>query len=292
MKYNKADLIKTFHSKIQYLERQVLDAEQCELTSNMRDEFANNIAVILRTLLCFSSNEKSLCARCGYNDVLLFPFRDPVAAMNLLPQYDLVKMRVGSKDDITQQATFEVDCDIDENAVYYNYLNFRSWMKEIVIDFKTKDCEPISREKIIHIVADRMGAHMDSNIDPYLYKIANDNIMPIGVVVEGKTVEFFCKNLFTETIIAIAKELIISVKQINRFELKQRKRAQHILYMQSYSLGNKYIVCTKAINPYNANNHFECQTYKVDLFTRIIIYGNRKYDINIIDCDAKRVTVN
>ena len=41
------------------------------------------------------------------------------------------------------------------------WLNYKSWINEIVVDFKHEGYTPKSRADIIKIVADKTGAHVD-----------------------------------------------------------------------------------------------------------------------------------
>ena len=80
MKKDIRELKEIFNAKICKLKEQISVAEKQPLNSIYREESANTMAVILRVLL--GEKEKSLCLRCDYDKVLLFPLVGVVPSSN------------------------------------------------------------------------------------------------------------------------------------------------------------------------------------------------------------------
>lgn len=286
MKKTMTELINSYNSKINYLKHELSILDSMEINSQLRMEYANNIAVTLRSLLCFKSGTESLCKRCGMSSRLFFPYNSPMEAQNILPSYILVGMRINEN-----KATFySIADDYTDKGLYYDYLTYQSWLNEVVIDFKSDDCDPISRKELIEIVADKEGAHVDNDYHPHLLKIARENVMPVIIETASGFVEMIGSNLFSESILSIAKELIVADSITKNFILKQRKKSKKKFYIQEFPKGNKYIVLNTSvpINPYNSNHYFECKLYESTAYDYEVILNNRRYYITMIDVLEKK----
>lgn len=78
------------------------------------------------------------------------------------------------------------------------------------------------------MIADKRGAHFQPVIDGRLYKITHEPIL--SVIFEGKNISH---NLFTETIIGIADELVFSFRHMVQDNL-QVVRNEDYVYIQEY----------------------------------------------------------
>ena len=76
----------------------------------------------------------------------------------------------------------------------------------------------MTRLDVIKILADKMGAHVDCDIHPFMELIETSNVMPLKVVVNDnngeRECEVNCSNLLSETVYSIAKELIYSFNYV------------------------------------------------------------------------------
>ena len=284
MKKTKEELMQSYSSKIAYLRLQLNAGRELDLRSELRDEYANNIAVTLRTLLCYVSGTESLCKRCDLQDKLFFSLHSGLSAVNILPTYELVDIKY-----CNDYATFVSSAEpLPQGCLYHHYLTYSSWLQEIVIDFKKEGYEPLSRKDVIRIVADRMGAHVDSEYDPNLYLIAKENILPIIIQTEKGEAKSFGRNLFTETILSITEELLIADSCLGRLQFKQIKKSELKLYIQKYEKGYKYVLFPEKINPDNSNPFYECTIFEAAPQEQTIIYQGKQFRITLIDVDRKR----
>lgn len=274
-----SELERTFQQKIRYIAEQVKNATQNPLLSEMREEYANQIAVTLRTLVTYTSSCESLAKRCGYDKKLFFPLYDPIAACNLVSQYNLVNVTWNND----RMGTFCVKDDLADNQrVHTTYMTFDCWKSESVIDFLSNDFAPLSREQVIRIVADKLGAHVDSKIEEHLYKVENDHILPVLLEVDGTVYYGDGKNLFTETILGIAMELVFGYKYTCWGSFKTAGDPKYLLFTQAYGTTKKYVVSRVHINAYNANRFFPCEITECSLKRFIVPFRQREFDVGII----------
>ena len=277
------DLIHSFEQKIQYLTEQIAIATNKPILSAIREEYANNIAVALRSMVTYTSSCESLMKRCGFDYSVFFPLYDSIAALNILPQYNLVQIFWNSKN---RMGTFCVADDIDnKEIVRKTYMTFDNWKNESVIDFHSNDFPPLSREKVIRIVADKLGAHVDSRIEEHLYKVESDHILPIFFEQDGTVYYGDGRNLFTETILGIAKELVFAYTYSSWKNLVSAGKPESYLYTQDYQGAKKYVVhkiCDIKINAYNANPFFQCTVTEEKLNRFKVVFRDRMYNIGII----------
>ncbi len=275
------ELQQLFQQKIEYLSEQVKAATEKPLLSSIREEYANNIAVALRAMVIYTSSCESLAKRCGYNRTFYFPLYDPIAAQNLLPQYNLVGVTWNAAN---RTGTFRVSDDLDDiNKVWCTYMSFDNWKSESVIDFHSNDFTPLSRENVIRIVSDKLGAHVDSKIEEHLYKLESDHVLPVYFEQDGTAYYGDGRNLFTETIIGIAKELIFAFKYTRWEDIKTAGEPRYLLYTQNYEKAKKYTVCGIKINAYNANPFFPCTVTESRLKRCIVVFRGRVFDVGIIE---------
>ena len=276
-----SDLEKEFSKRIDYLAEQVKNALQHPVSSEMREEYANSIAVTLRTLVTYTTGCESLCKQCNYNNLLFFPLYSPIAAQNLLPQYNLVGVSCNGND---KTCVFFVNDDLDNKEIVRSiYLTFEKWKNEVIIDFLSDDFKPLSRENVIRIVADKVGAHVDSAIEEHLYKIEHDNILPITVEQNGIKYKGDGRNLFCETIIGIAIELVFAVHYTmwKQFPAVHNAKSATV-YQQDYDGVQKYTVSYFNINAYNANPYFPCSVTEYPLNVYRLPFRERTFEIGII----------
>lgn len=279
-----SELERVFQQKIRYVAEQVKNATQKPLLSEMREEYANQIAVALRTLVTFTSSCESLAKRCGYDKKLFFPLYDPIAACSLIPQYNLVNVTWNNE----KMGTFCVKDDLDDNQkVRTTYMTFDCWKSESVIDFLSNDFAPLSREQVIRIVADKLGAHVDSKIEEHLFKVETDHILPVFLEADGTVYYGDGKNLFTETVLGIAKELVFACKYTCWGRLESAGDPSYLLFAQAYEtpkkyVTKKYVVSRVHINAYNANRFFPCEITESPLKRYIIPFRQRTFDVGII----------
>ena len=278
MKKTVKELKETFNAKISKLKEQIDIAEKQPLNSIDREETANTMAVILRVLL--ADREKSLCVRCNYDKVLLFPLvgADTMAALNILQDYRLVAFTINNL-----HASFSsVDLE-DVSKIYPVWLSFDRWLEEIVIDFKQSGYEPIARKRIIKLISDKQGAHVDDDIIKFVELARSENICPVTVIgPEGQNCTYDCSNLLVETIISISKELVYSYELSRDFYPSILSESKWWLYTQVFDEGKKYIVCSENINAYNTNNYYNCSISKEKLTAYKIKFRNRFFPVEII----------
>lgn len=273
---------KEFSKRIDYLAEQIKNALQQPVSTDMREEYANSIAVTLRALVTYTTSCESLCKQCNYDNVLFFPLYSSMAAQNLLPQYNLVGVSCNGND---KTCVFCVNNDIDsKDIVRSTYMTFEKWKNEVIIDFLSDDFKPLSRENVVRIVADKLGAHVDSTIEEHLYKIEHDDVLPIIIEQNGIKYKGDGRNLFCETIIGIAMELVFACHYTmwSQFPIAINPRKATV-YQQDFDGVQKYTVCyLDNINAYNANPYFPCIVSKYPLKIYRLPFRERYFDIGII----------
>lgn len=270
------DYKKECHSKIRILEELISYAKGKAIGSKAREEYANLIAVVLRTLTCRVSRVDCLIKQCGYDEMLLFPLYSPIEACNLLISYHLV----GEIHNNNQTALVVRDDLKNEEIVYSTYLSFKSWLFEAVVDFKDADYPPLSRYEIIRLIADQRGAHFQPDLDGRLYKIIHEPIIP--VLFEGK---YSSDNLFTETIIGIADELCFSYYHSIDSNPQIIKEEDFVFIQEFKNNPNntyKYVRSRIKINAYNSNMHYDCSITEEKGKIYRIQFRERLFDVAII----------
>ena len=273
----KKELKKECRSKIEILEELIELSKTKQLGSKTREEYAILIAIVLRTLTCRVSGSDGLIKQCEYDKNLLFPLYDPIEVFNLLPSYRLIQFKVNNN-----KVALEVKDDLQNNErIYKTYLSFDPWLYEAVIDFKDKDYPPLSRYEIIRLIADKRGAHFDPNLDGRLYKITHEYVLPI--IIEGQASN---ENLYTETIIGIAEELIFSFRYFAEAK-PMFVNTEDFIYIQEYDNQPKntfkYLRAKTQINAYNANQHFKCKTEEKEGQIYKITFREKPFLVAIID---------
>ena len=270
------ELQKECKSKIAVLGKLIELSKSEQLGSKEREEFASIIATTLRVLTCCVSGSEALLRQCGYDQTLLFPLYDPIEALNLLPSYKLVLFKA-----CNNILTLEVKDDLQENErVYTTYLSFDSWLYESVIEFKDKDYPPLSRYEIIRLIADKRGAHFDPIVDGRLFKITHEYVLPI--IIDGQASN---DNLYTETIIGIAEEVVFSFRYFLTSKAEFLGNDGYI-YIQEYDNQPKntykYVRCKTQINTYNSNQHYKCKTKVKEGEIYKIVFRGKSFCVAII----------
>ena len=154
---------------------------------------------------------------------------------SILPDYRLVSITV--KD---LHATFSSSDLHDTSKVYPVWLSYERWLEEIVIDFKQSEYEPISRKRIIRLISDKQGAHVDNNVIKFVDLARSQNVMPISFFCsDGQDCTYDCANLLVETVITIAKEVVYAYELSRDFYPSYVSDSQWWLYTQEYNEGKK-----------------------------------------------------
>lgn len=273
---SKAQLKQDILSKITGLKILLDTTLKMEKESIERIELSATVASNLRAILCGDRNNSylSLVERTDYHKHLLFPLYDPMACLNILPTYNLLRFSI--KGDEGVNATINDDVFKNDRGHWNIYLNYKSWLNEIVIDTKLKSIEPLTRYDVVKIVADSTGAHVDNEIEKHLFEMSKQDLLPIiirnGVEVE-RNLEIKAKTVLSETILAIAQELIISFDRYKNSSTSivgpsnQEIRLQKYLF-QSSSKEEPVKYSTAQMNEpvvshtYNSNSYFECEVYE------------------------------
>lgn len=295
MKKTEEQLNKDLTSKISGLEKMIESIKDLSVDSDCRIEMSRNIATALRSILYGDKNNnyRNLIERCGLDNRLLFPCYDAMmGALNLLPSYNLLTFSIKNNEIFTI-----INENIEKTNGHWNhYLTFDSWLNEIVIDTKTKNIEPISRLLLIKIVADTQGAHVDDQIETHLYEMSQIDMMPIHI--EGDNVptmdlEVKANSIFAETIIAIAKELIVSFHEFSKTNIKMYSINELQGAIQVYKCSDskyklyKYSLTDSRIGTksYNANCYYECDIYGGILHNYEIKCPHKKFVACIMDAN-------
>ena len=158
MKQSVIELRKTFRTKIAKIEKFLKLADGEELLSDERREMLASVAVELRALFCYSGGDP-LIKTAGMTEELIFPLYDTNEPFSVLSEFMLVKQNEFVNDICTFKAHTKIPLDGTRLSKYW--LSYKSWINEIVVDFKHEGYPPKSRADIIKIVADKTGAHVD-----------------------------------------------------------------------------------------------------------------------------------
>lgn len=152
------ELRKTFKAKINKIESFLKLADQAGLQTEERREILASVAVDLRLLFCYSSREP-LIETAQMTEEMIFPLYDTNEPFSVLSEFMLVQQNEFENDRCTFRAQTKVPLNGTQLCPYW--LNYKSWINEIVVDFKHEGYTPKSRADIIKIVADKTGAHVD-----------------------------------------------------------------------------------------------------------------------------------
>lgn len=277
------EMIVEFSDKIQLL-KTMLGLALNSSDYAARAQFASNMAVTLRMLVCpdvDGGNPLVKLTRIKTN--ILFPFQHNMEAFNELKGYLLTNITI--KDG---ECFFHYDGDLVPNDnVCCNYLSYYNWVHEVVVDFKHQDYPPLSRNDVIHIVADKMGAHYQQEVDKNVYLIENNNVMDVKVMIDGVECKVNCSNLFTETILCIASELIYSYEYFSGKHPKRDGIAEYMLYLFDFDAGGKhrykYCLAKDSINLYNTNRFYDCKMSKTVSHVNYLKFREREFQVLIID---------
>lgn len=196
--------------RINYLEKLVKDALAEEIGSEMRRQIILSISVILRAVCINNSRNECLIAKCGIKDEILFPLIDGVSPLNILADFKLINYSVNN-----QFISLEVKKDLlNLNLVPKTIISFDSWLHEVVIDLKdsSQKCQFLSRYEIIHILADKDGAHVDSDVDDKYLNLMSSEFKVMQIIINDQVVNYDFHNLLLESLLGIAIELIYSFK--------------------------------------------------------------------------------
>ena len=203
-------LEKDLVNKNEYLKKLLKDANQYEPGNPMREEYAVNIAVILRLLLHKTKHQTPLLEQVGiFKDLLcISEIRALAGPNNLVPESKLTITRVKGKDGyFVHKRKFE------------NKINmvFESWWNEIVMDNKDKNQNLVSRREIVLALANKEGAHVDPDYDSKYYKICFNNGFKLGVMINDIEI-VYRNNPYKEIIFSIAYEYLHSLENLNKMK--------------------------------------------------------------------------
>ena len=181
MKRSVIELRKKLKTKITAIECFLNLATQEGLEPEQREELISQIAVVLRVLFCYSNGEP-LIRTAQMDKQLCFPFCNRIAPLNELNEFLLVGMRAQNG-----VSTFSSIADLDCNRLYSDWLSFQSWINEVVVDIKTEEYPPLSRAEVIRLIANKEGAHVDTEIPRFVELINTTNVMQVKIVVAIKS---------------------------------------------------------------------------------------------------------
>jgi len=290
-------LKKDLSQKIKGIKMLLSNVFAYDYESEERLEYSNIIATSLRAIL-FGDNKnnyKSLIERVGYDKKLYFPLYDSLACVNLVaPNYNLLQFSIENNG----IKTIISDNVFKKGGFWGTYLNYNSWINEVVIDTKLKNVEPLSRLLIIKIISDGIGAHVDDEIEEHIFNMSKYDLLPILIHngnVNKYDGEAKTKFVFCETILAIAQELIDSYELFLGLNPKKIGLSNFDGRVQEYKCSNfryklyKYsAVISKTefnttINTYNSNSYYKCNIYSKIIYEYEIIYFSRLFKVIIID---------
>lgn len=283
MKKDFNELLVNFGTKVERIRQLLIDVKKLEIGSPMRAEIAMDIAVILRAILCYGSGTESLVKRCRLDEKIIFPFYNSLDMYNILPSYQLVMVASSN-----QNATFQVRDDLTcEKKIPKVYLSFQTWMNEVVINFKNREYDPLSRLKVVKLIADKEGAHVDSNIDESVEYIRNNNVFPLTIIIGNEQCTYNGMNLLYETIIGIATEFVFAYEHYIINHSDRIGVDQDYYYKIQYKDAKSFLHATQA----QPRLQGYLQTYDYDVPCEQIVVGQYymkykdggKYKISIID---------
>lgn len=217
-----------FKAKINKIESFLTLADKAGLQTEERREFLASVAVELRLLFCYSGGDP-LIKIAGMTEELIFPLYDTNEPFSVLSEFMLVQQNEFENDRCTFKAHTKIPLDGTQLSKYW--LSYKSWINEIVVDFKHEGYPPKSRADIIKIVVDKTGAHVDPEGHQFLDLMDPNNNGWLVVSLYGENWKRFdvdCGNLLMETIYSIAKEAVFSYKLLYRPILMQRNKNKGI----------------------------------------------------------------
>lgn len=278
------ELRKTFKRKISALEKELDIISHEELFSESRREFAIQIAMNLRAMFCHSGGEP-LIQTAQIDKDLLFPLYDRLTPFNELPDFLLVGNQC--KDN---HCTFQSDTTIrlDGTQVPSTLISYYGWINQIVIDLKSAEYAPLSREDVIKIIADRDGAHIDPRIDPFVELIESSNVMPFHVIIGDKKCPADCSNLLCESIITMAKEVIFAYKYLNKPIFFQTHDSENGFSLRVFDYSDdkhkryKYTICSDGMNLYDTNKNWPCEISSHPVKHFDLLFRKRVFPVDVI----------
>lgn len=285
MKRTILELRKTFKRKILAIEKLLSIVSEEDVLSDARMEFLTQIAVELRTLFCYSGGP-ALIRSAELSGTMLFPFHNSLSAFNELSQFLLVGCQIKNN-----KSTFVKSIDLKDKVVV-TWLSYESWINEIVIDVKKEGFPPLTRYEVIKLLANKEGAHVDVNVDPFVELIESEDVKPLRFFIDGEECEGDCRNLLSETIFSIAEEVVYSYKYVCPPILVEREPDNDFVvgvfdFSDNKNKKYKYTVCSPKINLYNTNKVFECKILSKKLAYYGLQFRSRTFKINVIRIEKK-----
>lgn len=255
MKRSILELRNTFKRKVNFIEKLLSLASNEDILSEERREILTQIAVELRALFCYSGGSP-LIETAQMDKELMFPMN------NWLPYNELSDFLLVGYNFKNGQCCFRTSIDLD-NKVPYAIMSYSSWIHEIVIDLRMDCYPPLTRLDVIKIVADKEGAHVDTNIHEFVELIESRNVMPIKIVIDDKECDADCGNLLYETIYSISLEVLYSYKYLNKPVMREspNKSKFEIKVFDFSDKKNKRYKFLRAVPQaphYNSNKSFSC----------------------------------
>ena len=281
------ELFKNLVDKVNALKLVVELTKKQPLESDIRLEMSRNIADTLRSILYGdkSNNNMSLVERCGLNNKLIFPVYNFAFSVNLLPTYNLLEFRINNN----EIYTIESESILKRGIFWKYYLDFDSWLNEIIIDTKQEDIEPISRIVLIKIIADTQGSHVDNGIDERIFNMQHNYLLPV-VVVDGNNerqdLEVKANSICCESIISIADELIYAFEEFSsaKIEIYGKDKMDGIIHVfkntKNAYISVKYDASYDKKRSYNSNSFFECEIFRGKLHT----YNIKSRNMHFLSC--------
>ena len=165
------------------------------------DEF-KRLAVTLRVLLHDTSQSHSLLKQLNMKDGDFFAYSSPISETNLLPDWPLARVRMGSDGVKLLPA-------LDQTVRSRRSLSFDDWWSEKV--YRDPAAEIVlDRKTIVLAVTNKDGgAHVDPEIDEYYAHLVNSGVGLVAITAEG---EILLEDLEKVSLRHIAFEALMSIK--------------------------------------------------------------------------------
>lgn len=228
------ELKSVFNEKCLFLAEQLKQIESFALGSILRNQYADGLSVILRNLIIDRGTKQiSLMTQLGITNKLIFKAKvTGLAGLNNL----VSESKLASYSLSNDQLMYVANNKTDDN----NYINYDTWLNEIVIDNKDPEDNLVTRRDVILVIADKEAAHTDSDYERIYYKICVQKKMNFRIDYNGKLYTPD-NNIYKESLITISKEFLESVNILNRNNdstLLIRKTEQTYLIMKNHLYHN------------------------------------------------------
>lgn len=287
-KWSEKELRKTFKTKIVKIETFLKLADGEDLLSDERRDMLASVAVELRALFCYSGGDP-LIKTAGMTEKLIFPLYDINEPFSVLSEFMLVQQNEFENDRCTFRAHTKIPLDGTQLCPYW--LSYKSWINEIVVDFKHPGYPPKSRADIIKIVAGKTGAHVDPEGHQYLDLMDPNGNAWLVISLYGENRKRFdvdCGNLLIETIYSIAKEAVFSYKLLYRPILMQRSKNKEYMqtvfdYSDERSKKYRYGICRPEVKEVCKEHNYKCEITTSPIWEYDLIVRGRNFRVMLAE---------